>query len=91
MSIGVLGTSHKELQFVGDPLNVAFRLQEFARERQCDLVIAGSTAATLTGASELRPLGSTQVRGRQAPVELYTVDLPGAPRPDDPSTATASR
>lgn len=77
MSVGWLGTDRPEPQVIGDPLNVAFRLQEYARETGHDLLLAGETVAALGPDHGLQRLGAVMVRGREAPVVLFTAPAPG--------------
>ena len=73
ITLGWLGTSPPEAQIIGDPLNVAFRLQEFARDRHHDLLISGETVAALSEEVPLEHIGATHVRGRERKIELFTV------------------
>lgn len=70
---GDLGTPFRSAYTaVGDSVNVASRLQELARELPHDIVIGAATAA-LARHHALIPLGSTLLRGRQQPLEIFTL------------------
>lgn len=73
VSLGWVGEAPPEPQILGDPVNVAFRLQSECRERDCPILADWKTA---TAAEEvmarMRPLGQVQVRNRTEPVQIFT-------------------
>ncbi len=73
VSVGVLGSEHKEPQIIGDPVNTAFRLQEYARENRQDLLVSGRTVDALTAQFHLTEVGDVRVRGREEPISLWTI------------------
>ena len=79
VSLGIVGTSPPEPQILGDPVNVAFRLQEETR-RLGERIIADwpTTRADPEMARHMRPLGEVHVRNRTQPVQLFAPaeDLP---------------
>lgn len=63
---GELGELKQEIVYVGDPLNVAARLEEHAKRTRNGLVVSDELLARMRLPEELdaRPLGSIDVRGR---------------------------
>jgi len=55
----------------GDTVNLASRLEQMNKEYSTDIMIADTTAQLLADIP-LRKLGSVPVRGRDAPVEVFT-------------------
>ena len=72
VSLGFVGTSPPEPQILGDPVNVAFRLQEQTRSRS-EAIIADFPTATADAetAAMMRPLGEVEVPKRRAPVQIF--------------------
>ncbi len=72
VSLGFVGTSPPEPQILGDPVNVAFRLQSETR-RLGETIIADWPTATADPqvARAMRPLGQVQVKGRREPVQIF--------------------
>jgi adenylate cyclase len=58
---------------VGDPVNLASRLQGLTKELGQGVLVSGSTRARLDGAVALVPLPSVKVKGRTAEVEVYAL------------------
>ncbi|MEQ8442906.1 MAG: adenylate/guanylate cyclase domain-containing protein [Alphaproteobacteria bacterium] len=56
----------------GDTVNLASRLENMNKEYQTDILIADTTAGLLHDIP-IQKLGSVQVRGRDAPAEVYTL------------------
>ncbi len=78
---GTIGAEDRhEYTIVGDTVNVASRLQQLCREQERDLLVSRETyelarRAGFDGAAIA--VGSVSLRGRSAPVEIFT--LPAAP------------
>ena len=73
VSLGWVGEAPPEPQILGDPVNVAFRLQSECRERACPILADGETAtADPEMAAIMRPLGQVEVRNRTRPVQIFT-------------------
>lgn len=72
ITLGFVGTNTPEPQVLGDPVNVAFRLQDETRARD-ELIIADWPTATTVEevARMMRPLGEVQVRNRTEPVHIF--------------------
>lgn len=59
---------------VGDPVNLASRIQTLSRDVGADVLLSASTRARLTGAWRVEPLPATRVKGRSEEVEVYRLD-----------------
>jgi CHASE2 domain-containing sensor protein len=72
VSLGWVGESPPEPQILGDPVNVAFRLQSECRERDCLIIADWATAsADPETSAAMRPLGQVEVRNRREPVQIF--------------------
>jgi adenylate cyclase len=72
---GDYGTSFRSIYTaVGDSVNTASRLEQAARDYPCDIIIGEGTAARARR-HQLLPLGQRQLRGKEKPIELYTLEL----------------
>jgi class 3 adenylate cyclase len=58
---------------VGDPVNVAARLQALNKDFGSDILVTATTAGRLEDREGLEPLPAVMVKGRAAAVELYRV------------------
>jgi adenylate cyclase len=56
---------------IGDPVNVAARVQAATRELGEPLLLTEATRVMLAGNPGLEPCGSLQLRGKQHPVAVY--------------------
>ncbi|MEJ5224491.1 MAG: adenylate/guanylate cyclase domain-containing protein, partial [Anaerolineales bacterium] len=66
------GTEERaEFAALGDPVNVAYRMQSFSRPYR--VVIGPATMAAIVGKFETRRIGETSLRGRSKPVQVYEV------------------
>jgi adenylate cyclase len=68
--------SRVEYAVVGDAVNIAARVQALSLPEGDEgergrILVSGATRALLPAGSELEPLGSFSVKGRQEPVEIY--------------------
>jgi adenylate cyclase len=59
---------------VGDPVNLASRLQGLTKELGADILVSGSTRARIDADLPLRPLPAVRVKGRTAEVPVYALD-----------------
>lgn len=72
--VGDVGFTGKyEFAAMGDNTNLAARVEKLTREKGVKTIITGSTRQALGELFELRPLGTTTVKGRETPVELFGV------------------
>ncbi len=76
VSTGELGREKAEYGSVGDAVNVAARLQQATRAAGVVVLLSEETAAE-TGTAGLRELEPLTLRGRSAPVAVYTLDGAG--------------
>jgi adenylate cyclase len=81
--LGTIGIRQQaEITAFGDTVNTASRLQDLSKQFGVDSVLSEQTAARLQPIEvELRSLGSTEIRGRQQPLQVYT--LTPATDPDE--------
>ena len=80
VTAGELGDLRQQIVFVGDILNTAARLEEYAKRTGRDLVVSGALLERLqlpAGVQSAR-CGDLELRGKEAPVTAY--GLSGAPR-----------
>lgn len=70
--IGYIGSDERtEFNALGDPVNIAFRMQELARPYR--LVVGPATMAAIVERYETRRIGAIALRGREKPVQVYEV------------------
>ena len=75
VTAGELGDLRQQIVFVGDILNTAARLEEYAKRSGLDLVVSGTLLERLTlppGVQATR-CGELALRGKEAPVVAYTL------------------
>lgn len=70
--VGTIGGGGLELGIVGDPVNVAARVQDATRELGETLLLTESTRCLLEGDAGLEPRGVLRLRGKAEPVAIYT-------------------
>ncbi|HET7344120.1 MAG TPA: adenylate/guanylate cyclase domain-containing protein [Methylomirabilota bacterium] len=72
---GNIGSSERlSYALVGDPVNLASRIQGLTKELSADLLVSSTTRERLGSDLRLRPLPAVKVKGRAAEVEVYAVD-----------------
>ncbi len=70
--VGYVGTKGRpEFNVIGDTVNVAFRLQEYARPYK--IIIGPATAAAVSGMFKFQRVGAVNLRGREQTVQAYEV------------------
>jgi adenylate cyclase len=58
---------------VGDPVNVASRIQELTKTFQCDILISEATQRYLGGSYEMEELPPQMIRGRSGTIRVYRI------------------
>jgi adenylate cyclase len=72
--VGDVGfTGHHEFAAMGDNTNLAARIEKLTREYDAGILISGSTHNRVQHVCDTRHLGSTKVKGKQIPVDIYEV------------------
>jgi adenylate cyclase len=76
--VGTIGARDVvEVGVVGDPVNVAARVQDATRELAEPLLLTEATRVLLDGAPDLEPRGALALRGKAEATPVYSVTLPG--------------
>src|SRR6266545_3067504 len=69
---GNIGSSERHsYALVGDPVNLASRIQNLNKEFGSDILVSGDTRRRLDGRFELLPLPAVRVKGKSVEVEVY--------------------
>jgi adenylate cyclase len=84
VTAGELGDLRRQIVFVGDILNTAARLEEYAKRAGLDLVVSDSLLRRLElpPGIEARRCGELDLRGKEAPVAAYSLSTPSRPAAD---------
>lgn len=74
--ISECGDSRRQIAYFGDTVNVTARLQEHCKEAGRALLVSGNLLRLVRPGSDVvvEALGSTQLRGRAAAVEVFAVE-----------------
>lgn len=75
VTTGEIGVLKKEIIFTGDVLNTTARIQSLCNDFKTELLISGELISKLNEEQEhaFHSLGIQQLRGREEPVQLFTV------------------
>jgi adenylate cyclase len=69
---GIIGSAERQsYALVGDPVNLASRIQNLNKEFGSDILLSGETRRRLEGGFELVPLPAVRVKGKSIEVEVY--------------------
>jgi len=71
---GNIGSAERlSYALVGDPVNLASRIQALNKDVGTDILVSGSTHALLDGVFDLTPLPPAHVKGKSVEVEVYAL------------------
>jgi class 3 adenylate cyclase len=77
--VGYVGTKERaEFNVMGDTVNIAYRMQEYARPYK--IIVGPATVAAISGKYRFNRVGAVSLRGRQNAVQAYEV-LPDVNHP----------
>ena len=72
--VGNIGSEQKlEYTAMGDTVNVSARLESTTKEMETDILISDTTYQAVKDLVEVGPSSTTQVKGREEPVKMYSV------------------
>jgi class 3 adenylate cyclase len=70
--VGYIGTKERaEFNVMGDTVNIAYRMQEYARPYK--IIVGPATVAAISGKYRFRRVGAVSLRGREQAVQAYEV------------------
>ena len=70
--VGYIGTRERaEFNALGDVVNIAFRMQEYARPNR--IVVGPATIAAIIDKYPTQRIGAVSLRGRESPIQVYEV------------------
>ncbi len=70
--VGYVGTKERvEFNALGDVVNVAYRMQEYARPFK--IIVGPATVAAISEKYQFSRVGGVTLRGREGPIQVYEV------------------
>ena len=73
--LGAIGLPERsDYTAMGDTVNTAARMESLTKEFHVDVVVSDAAARQLEGSVPLKPLGEAVVKGKTAPVAVFTLD-----------------
>jgi adenylate cyclase len=77
--VGNIGAEQRmEYTAIGDPVNMTSRLQNATKELKVPILISEETVLPIKDKFPFKSLGQIMIVGRDTPMSVYTVELPGA-------------
>ncbi len=71
--LGWVGAGRLEFTIIGDTVNVTSRLQETAKQLECEFLISDTTYAGVQGSVRTGKVAEVEIRGRKQPLRVYEV------------------
>lgn len=72
--LGAIGLPHRsDFTAIGDAVNTTARLEQLCKQFQVDIVISDEVVRQLSNNAGARSLGVTAIRGREQPMEVFTL------------------
>lgn len=73
--VGEMGDYKREIAFLGDTVNTTAKILEVCKSGNTDLLVSADVAERMNGSDsyEIRELGRTELRGKQAGVTLFSI------------------
>jgi adenylate cyclase len=75
VTAGEIGVIKKDIMFTGDVLNTAARIQGLCNDHDVDILLSDDLIKILkhTDDFQIKPMGESELRGRDKKVELFTI------------------
>ena len=91
MIAGNIGSSSiMSYTVIGDNVNLGSRLESLNKDYKTRIIISDATRGRLTGAYDLRPLGSVTVKGKSKAVAIFEIHVPSPMNAESGATASTT-